>query len=58
MQYIMEILIALLVTLGFAILCTGVKRLCKKAICKKTERANARCSRTTYSYSADHCRYK
>ena len=34
MQYVMEPLIALVVTVGFAILCCGVKRLCKKAIHK------------------------
>ena len=34
MQYVMEILIALAVTVGFAILCCGVKRLCRKAIQK------------------------
>lgn len=38
MQYVMEILIAILVTVGFAILCTSVKRLCKKAIHKKQKK--------------------
>lgn len=35
MQYVMKILIAIGMTVGFAILCTGVKRLCKKAISEK-----------------------
>ena len=38
MQYVMKILIAMLVTAVFVILCTGVKWLCKKAIYNKQKR--------------------